>query len=188
MRRSNSGHIRTPHRTHQADVFDEAGSACAAAVEFAPAAHVSAQWARTQLRRVAAGGATYAKLPASPMLLASRSTKRLACYCAVAAPKAATTWCRIRQHVSSHLHLSSNVLAKCTPRPHALVASGIASAHDATTIAVQFALSRDALQVQHVDREACRAHHVHSVRVDMRGKPACGVHLRQAQCHCAQRR
>ena len=168
-------------------MFDEAGSACAAAVEFALAAHVSAQWARTQLRRVAAGGATYAKLPASPMLLASRSTKRLACYCAAACGGSAKGSDNMVQYTSTcvvSLHLSSNLLVKCTPRPHALVASGIASAHDATTIA----LSRDALQVQHVDREACRAHHVHSVRIDMRGKPACGIHLRQAQCHCAQRR
>ena len=122
------------------------------------------------------------KLPTSPTLLASHSMKRLACYCAVAAPEAPTTWCSTRQHVSSQLHVSSSLFSKFAPQPHAVVASGIASAHDATAIA----LSRDALQVQHVDREACRARHHYSVRVDIRGKPARGVHLRQAQCHCAQ--
>ena len=104
------------------------------------------------------------KLSTSITLRASHSTKRLACFFfAVAAPEAASTWCSTRPHVSSHLHLSSILFSKSAPQPHALVANGVASAHDATTIA----LSRDALQVQHVDREVCLARQHYSVRDDI---------------------
>ena len=73
------------------------------------------------------------KLLTSPMMLASHSTKRLACYSAVAAPEALTSY-NIAQYMSTCVvrDLRSNMLAKCAPQPHALVTS----AHRAITIAL----------------------------------------------------
>ena len=73
------------------------------------------------------------KLLTSAMMLASHSTKRLACYSAVAAPEALTSY-NIAQYTSTCVvrDLGSYMLAKCAPQPHALVPS----AHLAITIAL----------------------------------------------------
>ena len=73
------------------------------------------------------------KLLTSPMMLASHSTKRLACYSAVATPEASTSY-NIAQYTSTCVvsYLRSNMLAKCAPQPHAFVPS----AHLAITIAL----------------------------------------------------